>query len=194
MMESSKEKKHLFYMIVLILTFIVMIIGATIAYFSLRESQKDEGTKLYTGKLEINYIDGIFLKNPELWPINRPNYKSFKDVYRNNFKVASSGTLDQTIAINLIMKENEFQADAIKYILFNDKGIEISTGDIPHINPEETTKEVTINLIDNLYLAHDGIASYTLMIWLDNTKYNQNFEMGNKIRGRISILSKQLKY
>ena len=59
MMESSESKKSIFYMVVLILTLITMIIGATLAYFKLLSSQKEEGTKLYTGKLEINYIDGL---------------------------------------------------------------------------------------------------------------------------------------
>ena len=59
MMESSEEKKKIFYTIVLILTLITMIVGATLAYFSLVGSQKEEGTVLYTGKLEINYIDGV---------------------------------------------------------------------------------------------------------------------------------------
>lgn len=186
MMENSKEKKQLFYMIVLILTFIVMIIGASIAYFSLKSNQKDEGTKIYTGKLEINYIDGIYIKNPKLWPIKKPNYGSYEDVYRNNFKVTSSGTLDQTISIDLIISKNEFEENAVKYILFNDSGAEIATGIVPQSGQ--------VTLTENLYLAHDGVAAYTLMIWLDNKNYNQNFEMGNSVTGRISILSKQLKY
>ena len=49
MMESSESKKRIFYMIVLILTFITMIIGATLAYFSLISSQREEGTVLYIG-------------------------------------------------------------------------------------------------------------------------------------------------
>ena len=42
MMESSEEKKKIFYTIVLILTLITMIVGATLAYFSLVGSQKEE--------------------------------------------------------------------------------------------------------------------------------------------------------
>ena len=95
MMESSESKKSLFYMIVLVLTLIIMIIGATMAYFSLMSSQKEEGTVLYTGKLEINYIDGVYIRNPELIPTKNPGYNTYKGVYRNSFSVASSGTLEQ---------------------------------------------------------------------------------------------------
>ena len=62
MIESSDGKKKIFYTIVLVLTLIAMIISTTIAYFSLVSSQKDEGTKLYTGRLDINYIDGVNIK------------------------------------------------------------------------------------------------------------------------------------
>ena len=55
MIESSESKKRIFYTIVLILTLVAMIISTTIAYFSYVQSQKDESTELYTGKLEINY-------------------------------------------------------------------------------------------------------------------------------------------
>ena len=39
MMESSESKKSIFYMVVLILTLITMIIGATLAYFKLLYSE-----------------------------------------------------------------------------------------------------------------------------------------------------------
>lgn len=185
MIESSDSKKKIFYTIVLILTLIAMIISSSIAYFSIVSSQKDEETKLYTGKLEINYIDGVYIKNPELWPIKKPNYNTTKDVYRNTFTVASSGTLDQTISVDLIVTKNEFASGAIKYSIYNEKGKELSTGSVP--------KEGKVNLTNNLFLAHDGTVKYTLLVWLDNTNYNQNFEMGNTITGKISILSKQLK-
>ena len=115
MMENSDAKKSIFYMIVLILTLITMIVGATLAYFKLVDSQKEEGTVLYTGKLEINYIDGVRIKNPELIPTKNPNYNTYKGVYRNSFAVASSGTLKQTIEVELDVASNEFIENSIKY-------------------------------------------------------------------------------
>ena len=73
MMESSEEKKKIFYAIVLILTLITMIVGATLAYFSLVASQNKDETMLYTGKLEINYIDGVHIRNPILTPKENPS-------------------------------------------------------------------------------------------------------------------------
>jgi len=187
MMESSNEKKQLFYTIVLLLTLIIMIIGTTIAYFSLVSSQKEEGTKLYTGKLEINYIDGTYIKDPELWPMKKPSFDTYENVYRNTFQVTSSGTLDQTISVDLIVSRNDFEDAVIKYVIYSETGVELSSGDLP----QETGK---VNLTNNLYLAHDGTAKYTLIVYLNSTDYNQNFSMGSAITGKLVVTSKQLKY
>lgn len=186
MMESSEEKKKIFYMIVLILTLITMIIGATLAYFSLIASQEEEGTVLYTGKLEINYIDGVYIKDPVLIPMKDPGYNTYDGIYRNSFAVSSSGTLEQTISVELEVSNNEFRENAIKYAIYNDKGQKMSSGNVPK------TGKVTI--ASNMYLAAVGTAKYTLIIWLDNTGYNQNSEMGKTITGKININSKQLRY
>ena len=186
MMESSEEKKRIFYMIVLVLTLITMIVGATLAYFSLIDSQKKEGTVLYTGKLEINYIDGIHIKNPELIPTKNPGYNTTKGVYRNSFAVSSSGTLEQTISVELEVSKNEFKENSIKYAIYNIKGQKISSGNVP------TTGKVT--LASDMYLEAVGTAKYTLLVWLDNTNYNQNDQMGNSIVAKINIHSKQMRY
>ena len=186
MMESSEEKKRIFYMTVLILTLITMIIGATLAYFSLVASQKPDGTVLYTGKLEINYIDGVYIKNPELMPMRNPSYNTYKGVYRNSFAVASSGTLEQTIDIELEIAQNEFRKNAIKYAIYNENGQLISRGNVP--------KEGKVTLASDMYLEATGTAKYTLILWLDNTNYNQNSEMGKSISGKINIHSIQLRY
>ncbi|MBQ2872979.1 MAG: hypothetical protein IJE89_03160 [Bacilli bacterium] len=187
MMESSESKKKMFYMIVLVLTLITMIIGATLAYFSLVASQKEEGTVLYTGKLEITYIDGVYIRNPVLYPVNNPSYNTYQDVYRNTFSVASSGTLDQMISIELEVTNNEFNDGSIRYIIYNDKGIEIARGNVPQ-------EEGKVILASNMFLEAVATAKYTLIIWLDNKNYNQNAEMGKTITGKLNIHSKQIRY
>lgn len=186
MIESSEEKKKIFYMIVLVLTLITMIIGATLAYFALIASQKEDGTVLYTGKLEINYIDGIYIRNPKLIPIKNPGYNTTEGIYRNSFAVSSSGSLEQVITLELEITNNEFTNNSLKYALYNDKGEFMKQGNISGIGK--------FILSDNLYLKPVGVAQYTLLIWLDNTDYNQNYEMGKTVTGKINIYSKQFKY
>ena len=186
MIENNSEKKKLFYMIVLLLTLITMIIGATLAYFALIASQKEEGTTLYTDTLQISYIDGVYIRDPELYPIRNVNYNTFENVYRNRFSVASNGTLEQTISIDMAITRNDFTENALKYVIYNSEGTEMARGIVP-------TATGVVNLADNMYLAPDGIATYTIIIWWDNTGYNQNAEMGSRIDGKFIIYSKQLK-
>ena len=101
MEEQNTEKKRLFYIIVLILTLITMIISATIAYFELVASQKEDSTVLYTGTLQISYIDGTYINNPFLYPLSDVNYNTIDKVYRNSFTVKSNGSVDQTLKIDL---------------------------------------------------------------------------------------------
>ncbi len=186
MIESSKEKKRLFYMIVLLLTLITMIIGATLAYLNLVGSQKEEGTVLYTGTVRINYLDGKYIDNPELFPITNVNYNTKDKVYRNDFAIESTGTLDQTISIDMEIKENEFHENSLKYIVYSENGNQLATGNVP--------KKGQINIANNIFLGHGEKAQYTVIIWWVNTDYNQNDEMGSVISGKINAYAKQIKY
>ena len=73
-MEDSKRRKNdIFYLLLLFFTLITMIIGITFTYFSLLTKEEDDSTKVQTGTLAINYIDGIAIDTYALMPINEPN-------------------------------------------------------------------------------------------------------------------------
>ena len=186
MIESSNEKKQLFYIIVLILTLITMIIGATFAYFKLVGSQKKEGTVLYTGTLQINYIDGKYITNPELFPVKSVDYSTYDKVYRNHFGIKSTGTLDQTVSIDIDITTNEFPENVLKYNVYNNEGMQLATGNVP--------KSGNINLANNIFLGHGETAYYTVIIWWQSTNYDQAGEMGPGGAGRIKATVKQIKY
>ena len=185
MTDSSTKKKDLFYMIVLVLTLIAMIVGATFAYFKLVGSQKEEGTVLYTGTLRINYINGTEFENPELLPINGVNYNTHDNVYRNNFEIVSTGTLDQTISVDLEITRNEFKENSLQYILYSSQGKQLATGSVP--------KTGTINLANNVYLATNERAKYTLIIWWNSTDSDQSSEFGSIVAGRINAEATQIR-
>ena len=186
MTESSTKKKNLFYMIVLILTLLTMIIGATLAYYKFIASQKEGGTVLYTGTLSIEYIDGTYINNPYLYPLKNVNYDTFDYVYRNNFAITSTGTLDQTIWLDLYITDNKFAENALKYAIYNNEGVEMQRGYVPNSGK--------VNIASNLYLGSKNTAKYTLIIWLDDTDYNQNFETESTITGRIDVYAKQVRH
>ena len=185
MVESSAKKKELFYIIVLILTFIAMIVGATFAYFKLVSSQKEEGTVLYTGTLRINYINGTEIEDPELLPVEAVDYNTHNNVYRNNFEIVSTGTLDQTISVDLEITRNDFGENALRYVLYSNQGKQLASGNVP--------KSGTINLTNNVFLGHQETARYTLIIWWNSTNSDQTSEVGRTITGRINAEAKQIR-
>ena len=73
----------------------------------------------------------------------------------------------------------------MKYAIYNEKGDKLATGSIP--------KKGKVTLASDMYLEPTGIAKYTLIMWLDNTNYNQNDEMGKTITAKINIHSRQLR-
>lgn len=184
-MESSIKKKKKFYMIILIMTLFSLLIGVTLTYYKFLSSQKEESTVLYTGTLAIEYIDGVYIKDPELYPMYNVTYNTYDNVYRNTFAVTSTGTLDQTIWIDVDITKNMFNENALKYAIFNSEGVEMTRGYVPQSGK--------FNIGSNLYLASNATTRYTLIIWLDNTKYNQNFEMGTIVSGRIDVYAKQVR-
>ena len=186
MVENNPSKKRIFYMIVLVLTLITMIVSMALAYYSYVGSQKEDSTVLYTGTLKINYIDGVYIKDPVLHPLKNVTYNSVDSVYRNSFQVTSTGTLDQTIDINLFIVKNEFYQNELKYVLYNSSGIKMATGYVPQSGK--------INLINNTFLGSNSQTTYTLIIWWNDGDYQLKTEMGSVITGRIEVEAKQIRY
>lgn len=184
---TRKNRNNNKYIVLLLFTLFFVSVSTTLSYLSLIKSQKEEGTKLYTGTLEINYLDGVYIKNPELSPRGAPNYNSYDNVYRNSFIVTSSGTLNQTISVDMEITKNDFPDGVIKYMIFNANGEKMAQGSIRH-------ELGTINLVDNLFLASDGQAKYTLILWYSSTNYDQIGEMGFSLYGKIKVYSKQVRY
>ena len=91
---NKKEK-----IILVVYLFVILILGAGITYsfFLLADRAKEDSTKVYAGKLDVNYIEGSQVIADILYPIPEPNFNVEKDVYKNRFTVSSEGTLEQNI-------------------------------------------------------------------------------------------------
>ena len=186
-MNNSKSRTDLFYFIVLILTLVIMIVGVTFTYFSLIASDDEDSTKIKTGTLAINYIDGITIDTYALMPINEPNLNTKYSVYKKSFSVKSTGTLDQTLNISMLVTDNEFDDNALSYALYDDStGYKISKNSIPK------TGDILIG--SNIYLKSNEKKTFTVLIWLQENNTNQDYEMGNTFKGGFDINASQIKY
>lgn len=182
-MNNTADKKDLFYIIVLILTFITVIVGATFALYSLIFSQKEGTSAVYTGTLSIEYLSGNIINFNFLYPTEKPNFEAEKNVYRNTFKVTNSGSLDSLLKIQIDISQNEFSNKTLKYTLYNSNQEEVSEGYV------EGKKQSTI--ANNIYLKNNTTEEFTLIIWLNENGQNQNNEMKKNLIGLISIDASQ---
>ena len=179
------KKKEIFNIVIYLLAIFFIGIGVTFSYFSLVDQAEKDSTRVYAGKMDINFIQGQEVSTDVLFPISEPKFNSRKNVYRNRFTIATSGTLEQMVTIKFKTTINEFASDSIKYAIYTGDGNKLATG---YINQTEST------LVDNLYFKEHENREFVLLIWLDNNYQNQNDEQGKKLTGTIIIESTQLKY
>lgn len=180
---AGTGKKDVFYIVVLILTFVVVIVGATFAIFTYLRSQEEGSSAVYTGTLSIEYLSGNIINLGALYPINEPSFEETKNVYRNNFKVFSTGSLDSLIDISLILNMNEFSDNTLMYNLYNVDGEVISNG----VLYGKGVKKIASNLV----LENAKTEEYVLMIWINENNENQNLEMKKTLTGLIEVSASQ---
>lgn len=187
-MEDSKRRKNdIFYLLLLFFTLITMIIGITFTYFSLLTKEDDDSTKVQTGTLAINYIDGQEINTYALLPISEPNLNTKYSTYKKSFSISSSNsTLDQNFSIYIDVTNNEFDNDALGFILYDANGNRISSGNIPSSGK--------VLLASNIELKTGETKTYTVLIWLQDNGNNQDYEQGKNFSGEFYITTEQIKY
>ena len=181
---ATKKKKDFFYVIILLLTLIVVVVGATMAAYYFLKQQKEGASNVYTGTLTISYLSGDLIKVDSLFPIYDADYDTKVNVYRNNFRVENTGTLDSVISVVMELNNNEFSDNVVKYKLFNDQKEVISSGNLDGTG--------IINIASNVVLESRKIVDYTLVIWIKETGVNQNEEMRKSLYGRIKVNANQM--
>ena len=182
-MNNTADKKDIFYIIVLILTFITVIVGATFALYALIFSQKEGTSAVYTGTLSIEYLSGEIINCNLLYPTEKPNLETEENVYKNNFRVTNTGSLDSILEITININKNEFSNKTLKYVLYNKEQEEVAEGYI------EGT--LSSNIAKNIELKNNDTQEFTLIIWIAENGKNQNQEMKKNLTGLIKVDASQ---
>lgn len=184
-MKKKYSRKEIFNIIIYLLVIFFIGIGVTFSYFALVAQADKDSTRIYAGKMDINFIQGQEVSTDILYPISEPSFNAIRNVYRNKFSINTTGTLEQLVSINFKTTVNEFASDSIKYAIYTSSGAKIATG---YINQEKNI------LVDNLYFKENENREFVLLIWLDNNYKDQNLEQGKKLTGTIIVESTQMKY
>lgn len=182
-MNNTANKKDVFYIVVLILTFITVIVGATFALYAFIFSQEEGTSAVYTGTLSIEYLSGEIINFNLLYPTEKPTtIETTKNVYKNNFRVTNTGSLDSIISIEIDIKENQFSNKTLQYSLYSGEE-EVNEGYI-----EGKTSTI---IASNVVLKNKETADYTLLIWIAENGENQNEEMKKTLTGAIQVNAAQ---
>lgn len=179
------SKRKIFSIVVYLLIIFFVGTGLTFSYFNLVNSADKDSTKIYAGRMDINFIQGAEVTTDILYPISEPSFNQIRNVYRNKFEISTVGTLEQMVSIIFETSQNEFSANSIKYAIYSSSGNKLKTG---YINEGKSL------LIDNIYFSENEKREFVLILWLDNNGSNQNDSQGKKLSGTIVVESTQLKY
>jgi len=185
---KSKSRNDIFYFILLILTMITMVVGVTFTYFSILAKEKDDSTRVQTGSLSINYVDGKEINTYALLPISEPNLSTKYSVYKKSFSVRSDGTLDQTLDLYITVTESNFENNALRFALYDSDNNKISTGYIP------STKGEKVLMASGVSLKSNNAENFTVLIWLQENNQNQDNQQGKAFVGGFDITATQVKY
>ena len=178
-MNNTADKKDIFYIIVLILTFVTVIVGATFALYTFIFSQKEGTSAVYTGTLSIEYLSGNIINCNLLYPTEKPSLETEKNVYKNNFRVKNTGSLDSLLEITVDINQNEFSNRTLKYSLYDEDGEELANGYIEGKTSSKIASKVELK---------SGITKeFVLVIWIAENGQDQNKEMKKNLTGVINI-------
>lgn len=186
--EKKKEIKKInaYYIIIIILSLLIMIIGISFSYFTAVSSQEKDKTRINTGTLIVNFVDGIEISNPLLIPRNAPsnvNDKSY--LYTNTFSVENTGSLEQTLDVYLNITTNEFTTGSLKYKVYNSNNQLMKEGNI--------SKNGDTKILENRNLNPSNKETYTLMIWLQETGTIQNNDQSKSLIGTMRAEATQVR-
>lgn len=182
-MVGRVNRKDFFYVVILILTFITVIVGAAFALFSFVYSQDEGKSAIYTGTLSIEYLSGDIINCYYLYPTDNPLMTDDKNVYKNTFKVRNTGSLDSLLKININLNSNEFSDGTLMYSIYNSSGEELASG---YIGRRDTTI-----IANDIELKSNSTEEFTLIIWIKESGENQNSEMKKSLNGTIQVDASQ---
>lgn len=178
-MNSAASKKEFFYIVVLILTFITVLVGATFAIYSLIKSQEEGTSAVYTGTLSIEYLSGDIIDFHYLKPTQKPDLTTVDNIYRNNFRVTNTGSLDSLISVSIEINKNEFSDETLMYALYN--------GEEEIIASDYLEGKDEVLLSGNIVLKSSSTENFVLLIWLNESGEEQNSEMRKTLTGQVII-------
>lgn len=183
------KKRNIFFSCLYILSFIIMIIGSTLAYFSFRTTSDRNvidasSLKDSTVTISVSQVSGggdLFpLKDDDIMKAyNRNCVDDNGNMACNKYAVTlnntgNSGYLDGKIKFN-----TSNNLVNLYFMMIDSKGS-------VYVPTTKIENDKYYNIGKSLKMKENSDFSYTLIVWLRNLDENQNSEMNGNYKGTIS--------
>lgn len=209
-----RKGNHGFLVIMSILTFILVIIGASFAYFTAKARSDDRALDMASHFVQISYSDGREMQADDLIPTSDSvairsyngesvngqckddNERTVCSIYK--FEVTNLGSIAQHLGARINIENNELLS--LKYALFNVTNLQNITDSSNKIKISEgflpTTNDV--ELLDPYYIIGNvgqleqvinanSTEKYELVLWLYDNNNPQDYEQAKSFSASVTV-------
>lgn len=183
------KKRNIFFSCLYILSFIIMIIGSTLAYFSFRTTSDKNvinasSLKDSTVTISVSQVSGggdLFpLKDDDIMKAyNRNCVDDNGNMACNKYAVTLNNTGNSNYLDGKIKFNTSNNLVNLYFMMIDSKGS-------VYVPTTKIENDKYYNIGKSLKMKENSDFSYTLIVWLRNLDENQNSEMNGNYKGTIS--------
>ena len=183
------KKRNVFFSCLYILSFIIMIIGSTLAYFSFRTTSDRNvidasSLKDSTVTISVSQVSGggdLFpLKDDDIMKAyNRNCVDDNGNMACNKYAVTLNNTGNSNYLDGKIKFNTSNNLVNLYFMMIDSKGS-------VYVPTTKIENDKYYNIGKSLKMKENSDFSYTLIVWLRNLDENQNSEMNGNYKGTIS--------
>ena len=183
------KKRNVFFSCLYILSFIIMIIGSTLAYFSFRTTSDKNvvnasSLKDSTVTISVSQVSGggdLFpLKDDDIMKAyNRNCVDDNGNMACNKYAVTLNNTGNSNYLDGKIKFNTSNNLVNLYFMMIDSKGK-------VYVPTTKIENDKYYNIGKSLKMKENSDFSYTLIVWLRNLDENQNSEMNGNYKGTIS--------
>lgn len=183
------KKRNIFFSCLYILSFIIMIIGSTLAYFSFRTTSDKNVINASSLKdssvtISVSQVSGggdLFpLKDDDIMKAyNRNCVDDNGNMACNKYAVTLNNTGNSNYLDGKIKFNTSNNLVNLYFMMIDSKGS-------VYVPTTKIENDKYYNIGKSLKMKENSDFSYTLIVWLRNLNENQNSEMNGNYKGTIS--------
>jgi len=194
-MEEKKISRNIIFSVVAVLLLVVVVAGATYAYFTATASTAKQEVK--TGSLAMGFESGEFLRADALMPISDSEIKT--KAAELDFSVTNEGTehMNLTISLTDIEISDDLKDVDFRWGLYNkDTGNGLAFGAFKDIGTSKSMVIYENTIIDAVLDENeeDITKNYTLRVWIHDDGANQNHMQGETFSAKVTVDGEPVKY